>query len=340
VGVSDCDPYDKNSKDECHRSIAEYVGILHPKRRLDQIISAIVIFLSILICRNCYKSSRKWNRENSTNEMRDENAVELAEEHTYLLQFNNDIASESQASSEEISTQHVNTITRTKHFCSQFIIVLLFTIACLFVIKFIPKEPKLNLCSQKLKWESIFEGIFTLHLEASFDLLLSLYNPNSFKILVSKATGVLLYSNSTFGNYQLDHPVILPAYSVMDDTVQVTIDPELIHPGLDMLHDFWKGDLNITVFSQLLIVFPQLYNFSFSVNVISKIFNLGRNQTVASDLSQNNQTVATFQTKDDRFFYGLQKEELLDITIIWDAKLKKKFVSDHSLCACPFEASD
>ena len=75
---------------------------------------------------------------------------------------------------------------------SFYVICLLFlTTSISLILVLWPHYPTYSMCSDELRWSSIIEGMTHLQTKASYQLLISIYNPNVFDAVVDYGSGIM-----------------------------------------------------------------------------------------------------------------------------------------------------
>ena len=105
------------------------------------------------------------------------------------------------------------------------------------IMKF-PKIPQMNICASQVNWYSILTTLLDGNgIQASIDILVSIYNPNSYDVTIDKAEGTFLYANTAFGTFYIT-PRLIKALSITDDTIRVTFfSPASVNTLYSMIHD-------------------------------------------------------------------------------------------------------
>ena len=141
------------------------------------------------------------------------------------------------------------------------------------IVAFFPKSPEIDFCSSKVAWNDIIQSIINLNLMASFQILISVYNPNPYDIILNFASGSFYYKGEKFGSYEVA-PMTIKALSITDDLVTTTFTPDNSQ-AFEIIEDFWNGDLNFTVGTQFQFTLPSLFNLSYEDEFNASIVSVG-----------------------------------------------------------------
>lgn len=115
---------------------------------------------------------------------------------------------------------------------------LLFATAC---VLFFPKVPSYNVCSDEFAWQSIIDGLTSLKMEASFELLISVENKNRLDIALEGVGGTFSYDDEQVGTFTMTRSII-QASSITDVVVTCTVAPTRWE-ALGLISDYYKGKL-------------------------------------------------------------------------------------------------
>lgn len=135
-----------------------------------------------------------------------------------------------------------------------------------------PKEPTVNICSTKVIWREMLLGpISSGKLEAPFDLVLSVRNPNELDADVDLRNGVINYDDGRqaepleLGTFDLE-ALRIKANTIADVTANVTVYPTRVDRPLLMMEQFLSNTLKFQVAADLKVTLPSLFNIKFSRN--------------------------------------------------------------------------
>jgi nitrate reductase NapE component len=140
--------------------------------------------------------------------------------------------------------------------CTLFYVV---AIACtvgttFFVIYMFPQVPQLNICSDEVAWNSIIQGLESMQFEASFGILMSVYNPNRFGVLVKDFEGQFHHAGNYLGKYQIATTTFAPM-SITDVTMTCTFSPDKWE-AMKIAAQYYERNLVLQVNAQGTIQLP------------------------------------------------------------------------------------
>ena len=110
---------------------------------------------------------------------------------------------------------------------SWYILNVIFTVLLLISsLYYYPKIPEMNVCSDELAWNSIIDGMTSLKMEASFEILLSLSNTNYLNIQLDEVSGLFTHDGQQVGTLSLKNKPIVRSRSITDILITCTVVPE------------------------------------------------------------------------------------------------------------------
>ena len=120
-----------------------------------------------------------------------------------------------------------------------------------------PQYPQYNLCSDELDWKSIVDGMTSAKLEASFELLLSVYNPNHFDVDVISGTGTFHHDGILVGTFDLGESIShkVSSLAITDVLVTVTFTTDQWE-ALALSTEYYKGTLTFLVDANVAFKIP------------------------------------------------------------------------------------
>lgn len=133
----------------------------------------------------------------------------------------------------------------------------------LFIVgmSYAPREPHINVCTNELAWKSIVEGMASLKMSASFDLLISVYNPNKFEVDLSNGHGQFHHDDQYVGSFDIPEGKI-SENAISDIVVKVTFTPDK-WSALSLTSEYYQGKLKFIVGGHAHIKIPGLGNYQF-----------------------------------------------------------------------------
>ena len=105
-----------------------------------------------------------------------------------------------------------------------------------------PRKPIYNVCTESFNWSSILKSLTKVSLEADFDVVVSVKNPNRFKFAVSSLRVDFLHDSAVVGSAHDTTKLVLPPSSITDYILHVSFRPTLTQ-ALSMQQDYYHGDL-------------------------------------------------------------------------------------------------
>jgi len=133
----------------------------------------------------------------------------------------------------------------------------------LFVVgmSYAPRQPQINVCTNEMAWKSIVEGMASLKISASFDLLISVYNPNKFEVDLSDGHGQFHHDDQYVGSFDIPEGKI-SENAISDIIVKVTFTPDK-WAALSLTSEYYRGKLKFVVGGHIHIKVPGLANYQF-----------------------------------------------------------------------------
>ncbi|KAL7538976.1 hypothetical protein ACHAWF_006378 [Thalassiosira exigua] len=140
----------------------------------------------------------------------------------------------------------------------------LVTSIVLFVVgmSYAPREPQYNVCTNELAWKSIVEGMASLKMSASFDLLISVYNPNRFEVDLSDGHGQFHHNDEYVGSFDIPEGKISEK-AISDIVVKVTFTPDK-WSALSLTEEYYRKKLKFVVGGHAHVKIPGLGNYAFN----------------------------------------------------------------------------
>jgi hypothetical protein len=128
-------------------------------------------------------------------------------------------------------------------------------------MSYAPRQPAYNVCTNQMAWKSIIEGLASLKVSASFDLLISVYNPNRFEVDLKNGMGQFHYDGQYVGSFEIPEGKISEE-AISDIVVKVTFTPDKWQ-ALSLTADYYRGTLRFIVGGKTHVTVPALGNYSF-----------------------------------------------------------------------------
>jgi hypothetical protein len=142
----------------------------------------------------------------------------------------------------------------------------LFTIITTMVVftvgmSYAPRQPEYNVCTNELAWKSIVEGMASIKMSASFDLLISVYNPNRFEVDLSNGHGQFHHDDAYVGSFDIPEGKISPK-AISDIVVKVTFTPDK-WDALSLTSEYYQGKLKLVLGGHAQVKIPALGDYKF-----------------------------------------------------------------------------
>jgi hypothetical protein len=156
-----------------------------------------------------------------------------------------------------------SSIKRMYGVCQIFYLVTIFLTVILFIVgmSYAPRQPQYNVCTNQLGWKSIIEGMASLKMSASFDLLISVYNPNRVEVDLKNGAGQFHYDGEYVGSFEIPEGKISEE-AISDIIVKVTFTPDKWQ-ALSLTAEYYRGTLRFIVGGHAHVTVPALGNYSF-----------------------------------------------------------------------------
>lgn len=108
-----------------------------------------------------------------------------------------------------------------------------------------PKVPEVNVCSDELAWKSIIDGLTSLKVQASFEILTSVKNKNRLDMALEGVAGKFKHDGQEVGTFEIK-PTTIAASAISDVLVTCTVVPDRWE-ALGLVADYYKGTLQFLV---------------------------------------------------------------------------------------------
>ena len=118
-------------------------------------------------------------------------------------------------------------------------------LVALAVLLYTPHAPDVNVCNTNLDWGSIFTGLERLKLEADYQLLLSVYNPNRLDVAITSGQGIFKHDHEPIGQVEVA-PFTIKGGAITDVLVTLVFTPS-VWKGLQLDIAFQTGSLMVMV---------------------------------------------------------------------------------------------
>lgn len=147
--------------------------------------------------------------------------------------------------------------------CSVCYAVTVFCVGILAVmgVVYSPRRPDISVCSDALAWKSIVDGMTSMKMQASFQILMSVQNPNRFDVVLDMASGSFKHDGAQVGTFTVPRTSI-QSMAITDLLVSVTFTPDKWE-ALQLTAEYYKGTLTFMVDMAAAVQIPALANFTY-----------------------------------------------------------------------------
>jgi hypothetical protein len=160
--------------------------------------------------------------------------------------------------------QHVKKLYR---FCSiiYYVSVLLVVALVGVTILYYPKRPVYNVCNDAVAWKKIMTNIAALKLDASFEILISLSNPNRLDAALDRGKGSFSYDGKQVGTFEIP-PVTADAMAINDLMLITHVSPDR-QQALALAEAYYMGKLILEAEFEGTIRIPAFFDYTLDVSV-------------------------------------------------------------------------
>jgi len=109
-----------------------------------------------------------------------------------------------------------------------------------------PNKPTYNVCMENFNWKSILNSFTKLSLQADFDVVLSIKNPNRFDFAVNNLRVDFLHDSVVVGSAHDTEELVLKPHTITDYVLKVSFRPGFTQ-ALSMQQDYMRNDLYFTL---------------------------------------------------------------------------------------------
>lgn len=158
--------------------------------------------------------------------------------------------------------------------CRIFYLITIFTTIILFIVamSYAPRQPQYNVCTNQFEWKSIIEGMIGLKMSASFDLLISVKNPNRFDIDLNNGSGQFHHDGNYVGLFEIPQSTI-SGKAISDVVVKVTFSPDK-WSAIGMTTEYYRGTLKFVIGGNANVEIPALGGYQFDAKFDDVIVNV------------------------------------------------------------------
>ena len=129
---------------------------------------------------------------------------------------------------------------------------------------FFPRIPVIDICNNEVEWQSLIDGLTSLKVQASSQILVSIYNPNRIDFNLATFTGKISHDGDYIGTFELPENIIIASQSIIDVLATVTITPDKWE-ALELTSEYYKGTLTVLLDVHASVGIPILegYNYGY-----------------------------------------------------------------------------
>lgn len=131
----------------------------------------------------------------------------------------------------------------------------------LVALSYAPRKPVYNVCTDQLAWKSIVEGMASLKMSASFDLLVSVFNPNRLEVDLDGGSGKFHHDGQYVGSFVIPPSKVAPR-AISDLVLKVTFTPDK-WAALSLTAEYYEGTLAFDIDGHSNVLIPGLGNYAF-----------------------------------------------------------------------------
>eukprot|EP00536_Pseudo-nitzschia_multiseries_P013961 jgi/Psemu1/310419/fgenesh1_kg.636_\ len=157
--------------------------------------------------------------------------------------------------------------TKRSHRCCTVLVCLSIAVVAWVVgmaLFFFPQIPVYNVCNDEVAWTKIMKNIVVFKLDAGFEILASLSNPNRIAAALDEGNGSFSFEGEQFGTFAIP-PIVVEPMSITDFMIVVHISPADKTQAIRLTEAYYAGKLILEAEFEGTIRVPTLFNFTRSV---------------------------------------------------------------------------
>jgi hypothetical protein len=132
-------------------------------------------------------------------------------------------------------------------------------------IRFYPNIPEHNICNDNVAWESLIESMKSIQVEADFEILASISNPNHISVALDKGSGSFTHNGKFMGTFDIP-PFTAEAMSITDVLIIAHLSPER-WDSFSIASEYYRGKLVLHVDAKAVIRVPALFDWTYEGGV-------------------------------------------------------------------------
>jgi U3 small nucleolar RNA-associated protein 7 len=147
-----------------------------------------------------------------------------------------------------------------------YVLAMLLVVALVGVcILFYPRQPLYSVCNDAVAWKRIMTNIAELKFDASFEILLSLSNPNRLRVVLDTGKGSYSFEGNQFGTFEIP-PVTADAMAINDLMLLAHVSPDR-QQALQLLEAYYMGKLILEAEFEGTVRIPAFFDVSFDIHL-------------------------------------------------------------------------
>lgn len=127
-------------------------------------------------------------------------------------------------------------------------------------VRCFPKTPTYNVCNDNLAWKKIMESMTSFKAEATFEILVSVLNPNHFDVAVDMGRGSFKHKGVFVGTFDIP-PTDVAAMSITDVRIVAHFTPST-GEAVSLTKEYRKGTLAFDIDARATFRFPRMFGYS------------------------------------------------------------------------------
>ncbi|KAG7340446.1 WD40 repeat-containing protein [Nitzschia inconspicua] len=174
-----------------------------------------------------------------------------------------------------LGTMHESSHMRRLYTCCTIIyavfVVLVLTLVGASIL-FYPQKPLYSVCNDAVAWKRIMTNIATFKFDASFEILLSLSNPNHLGAFLDRGKGSYLFEGKQVGTFEIP-PVAADAMAISDIMLIAHVSPDR-QQALQLIDAYYLGKLLLEAEFEGTVRIPALFDSTFDIHVKSIVVDV------------------------------------------------------------------
>lgn len=149
--------------------------------------------------------------------------------------------------------------------CIYYLSVLLVCFLVFVTLSFYPKPPVYNVCNDAVAWKKIMENIVALKLDASFEILISVSNPNHLTVVLDNAVGSFSFDGQPIGTYMIPSETAT-AMAITDMMLIAKVTPDK-YQALRLAEAYYRGNLVLQADFHAKLRVPKLFDYTYNLKM-------------------------------------------------------------------------